>query len=814
MDTSTNNSINDDDEYILSLAWKQSVLSAAYFNKRTMDVHLVKEVDDFKPGLSYTANLLRQLTPSIILASGSVTFHRELLRLLNYPPNTDLAQFKYSINHTPNSKLVLFSNCDAKHLAKCRQRILSLDIPGMNKNMTDIERSNFMETIVSSHQEQLVMGFGNLLIYLDEMWKHIFLITSDVPTIASVSIRALNDQVLIDEDTLSGLHVFFLQQHPSGFKIGSDGGSKEGFSLYSVMNRCYSKIGGKYLRTLMQQPTNSLDELNSRLDTIDWCLDKNNFDALNLIKSILRKTGNINEDFGKLLKNPTKRRYWLSFARNILNLCSICQLCLELEKQERENVLLSELAVQGREHSVLLCVSSSVCKMINFEQDSNNDDYIIRTGFHRGLDEMRKMKDQVRRTIYEKFMVLVRRNHIAKCTVTHFAEIGYVLGVKFDSPAKQKTFTDNLTTNQLEFLLQSQGIFCYKFAQCNELNESFRELNVRARCQEEQILKEFLSWYTPNVPTIQYNTDLYAKLDCMMVFAEIATKYELVRPELTHEKALEIRQGRHFLFNSKTTVTPNDTIVNGDQFVTLLMAPNAAGKSFYLRQIGLIVYMAHIGCFVPATAAKIGLVGEIFTRLYSEESTHNSQSSFQLELIQMSRILSSSSDRSLILIDEFGKGTNLIDGKAILLSCIEHLLTRDAAVPITFITSHFSEVCDYYRYNRWVQTKTFKMFRHENGSIYSSHELIDGEGAHSYAHQCEEVKVFLDWILKQPNSSGHGNSDFGVDSLTEEVNDVYLRKVEFCTESFSKFMLNGGVCDENTFGHLESLSHTNKANFS
>lgn len=426
--TDEDSSFSDDDEYILSLAWKQSVLSAAYFSKRTMDVFLVKEVDDFKPGLSYTANLIRQLNPAIILASGTATFHKELLRLLNHPPNTDLAQFKYSINHTPTSKLVLFSCSDTKHLTKCRQRILSLDVPGMNKNMTDIERSNFMETIVSSHQEQLVMSFGNLLIYLDEMWKHIFVTTSNVPIIATVSIRALNEQVLIDEDTLSGLHVFFRQQHPSGFKIGTEGGSKESFSLYSLMNRCHSKIGGKYLRTIMQQPTNSLEELNSRLDTIDWCLDKRNFDSLDRMKSILRKTGNINDDFGKLLKNPTNRRYWLSFSRSILNLCSICQLCLDLMKQGEENILLNELAVQGQERSVLLCVSSSICKMINFEQDSNNDGYVIRTGFHRALDEMRKMKDQVRKTIFEKFMVLVKRNNITKCTVTHFAEIGYVLG--------------------------------------------------------------------------------------------------------------------------------------------------------------------------------------------------------------------------------------------------------------------------------------------------------------------------------------------------------------------------------------------------
>lgn len=423
-----NSSISDDDEYILSLAWKQSVLSAAYFSKKTMSIFLVKEIDDFKPGFSYTANLLRQLTPSILLASGSPTYHKELLRLLKYPPDTDISKLKYSINHTPTSNLILFSHSDTKHLAKCRQRILSLDIPGMNKNMTDIERSNFMETVVSSHQEQSVTSFGNLLIYLDEMWKHLFLTTANVPTIANVTVRALKNQVLIDEDTLNGLHVFFLQQHPSGFKIGTDGGSKERFSLYSLMNRCHSKIGGKYLRSLMQQPTNSLEELNSRLDTVDWCMDKNNADAVERIKSFLRKTGNINEDFAKLLRNPNNRKCWLSFSINILNLCSVCQLCLDLVKDGEVNALLTKLAAQGQENSVLMCVSSSVCRMIKFDQNNNKDGYIIREGFHRGLDEMREMLDQVRETIYEKFMVLVQRNHITKYTVTLFAEIGYVLG--------------------------------------------------------------------------------------------------------------------------------------------------------------------------------------------------------------------------------------------------------------------------------------------------------------------------------------------------------------------------------------------------
>lgn len=321
----------------------------------------------------------------------------------------------------------------------------------------------------------------------------------------------------------------------------------------------------------------------------------------------------------------------------------------------------------------------------------------------------------------------------------------------FDHREGQKIFEDRLEANQLEFVLYSQNIFFYKFDQCEELNESFRELYVRVRCQEEQICKEFLNWYAPNVPSIQYNTEIYAKLDCMMVFAEIAEQFQLIRPVLTSEKMLEIVKGRHFLFDSKKNLKANDTIVNDKRFVTLLMAPNAAGKSFYLKQVGLIVYMAHIGSFVPAVSAKVGLINEIFTRLYAEESIHNNQSSFQSELIQMSRILTSSTDRSLILIDEFGKGTNLIDGKSILLSCIDHLLSRGEALPITFITSHFSEVFDYFGKSKWIRTKTFKMYRHENGSIFSSHELIDGKGVQSYAHQCEEVKVFLDWILKKPN---------------------------------------------------------------
>jgi DNA mismatch repair protein MSH5 len=141
---------------------------------------------------------------------------------------------------------------------------------------------------------------------------------------------------------------------------------------------------------------------------------------------------------------------------------------------------------------------------------------------------------------------------------------------------------------------------------------------------------------------------------------------------------------------------PSTTIIDGTNrhFINIINAPNASGKSVYMKQVALICYMAHIGCFVPADECTVMLLDSIYTRIYTPESVYQCESAFMADLQQMSKVIINSSSRSLVLVDEFGKGTHFKDGIALLAASIEHFVDRVDLTPLAFITTHYHQVYD------------------------------------------------------------------------------------------------------------------------
>ena len=180
------------------------------------------------------------------------------------------------------------------------------------------------------------------------------------------------------------------------------------------------------------------------------------------------------------------------------------------------------------------------------------------------------------------------------------------------------------------------------------------------------------------------------ELDCTISLATVATQYDLVRPTMTHERVVYISNGRHPLQElTVDSFVPNDTCIGPDRKAAIVTGPNFSGKSVYLKQVGVIVFLAHVGAFVPASRAIIGLTDRIVTRVATLESCDTPQSSFQLDLNQMGAGLRGCTDRSLMLVDEFGKGTSAVDGMALLVAATNALLRRGVKL---VLTTHFHDV--------------------------------------------------------------------------------------------------------------------------
>lgn len=254
---------------------------------------------------------------------------------------------------------------------------------------------------------------------------------------------------------------------------------------------------------------------------------------------------------------------------------------------------------------------------------------------------------------------------------------------------------------------------------------------------------------------IQHMCKLCARLDALMSLASFSLAHHLRKPQLVeHGKTLEIRNGRHLLMERSVA---NNTLfsVQAKNLIHVLIAPNASGKSVYLKQVAQIVYLAHIGCFVPAEAARMTLMDAVYTRIYSPETIHMAKSSFLIELQQMSHLMMTSSTNSLILIDEFGQGTIERDGRALVQSCLEHLNERAELAPITILSTHYTAIYSVLAHLEWISFKTFNVVRDADGALLSTFELIDGCGPDSYASDCREVRDFIHHAMEAKISEQH-----------------------------------------------------------
>lgn len=293
---------------------------------------------------------------------------------------------------------------------------------------------------------------------------------------------------------------------------------------------------------------------------------------------------------------------------------------------------------------------------------------------------------------------------------------------------------------------------------------------------------KLLNHIHPTVTDAHRILKLCAKLDCLIALSKSSISLRLTKPNITADKTIQIIDGRHILLEStfassnRQQMMPNDTNISeaAKELIILLNAPNASGKSVYQKQVGLIVYLAHIGCFVPAQQATIARLESIYSRIYCLDCTHHSISSYLGDLQQMGRLMTCSSSRSLILIDEFGKGTNEHEGRALLSACVEHLLKRGALAPMTIVSTHFRGLLAVLRPYGWIKEQTFEIIKSNDG-IRSTFKLInEPNNSRSYVCPCSSI---LNELIQKPTFESNNEA-------MHKVSIAYLMLQKFMNENY------------------------------
>ncbi len=462
--------------------------------------------------------------------------------------------------------------------------------------------------------------------------------------------------LVLDSTTLRNLEVFrsFL--------------GEEEYTLYGVMNRTRTPMGARLLRKWMQKPLLDVKEINARLDAVEE----------------LSRKGMLREELARVLagvKDIERIESRISMGkaspRDLINLRESLRAALQIP-WEFEAPLLRDLRISNGVSEIVDLLDRAI------ECDCPLGEGVIKEGFNGELDEYRRIMRDSKLLIAKMESEERRKTGIKSLKIGYNDVMGYYIEVSRANlskvPARYK---------RKQTLKNSERFIT------DELKDlEYRILSARERMTELEkgIFSEIVSRLGEMSRLIKDTARKIAVLDVILNLATIAAERDYVRPVVDESLDIEIRDGRHPVVELYVDFVPNDTRINGEARFIILTGPNMAGKSTYMRQVALITILAQMGSFVPASYAKIGIVDRIYTRVGASDDITRGRSTFMVEMIEVANILNTATERSLILLDEIGRGTSTYDGLAIAWSVTEYIHNEIKAR--TIFATHYHHLID------------------------------------------------------------------------------------------------------------------------
>lgn len=554
-----------------------------------------------------------------------------------------------------------------------------------------------------------IIAAGAVLNYLNETQR------VNLSHLNRISLYNPSDYMILDHSTKRNLEITFSM---------NDGG-REG-SLISILDKTQTAMGGRLLKKWISAPLRDLDPIKKRHDSVEELL-KN--------KKVRKElTENLNEigDLERLISRICTSR---ATPREVV------AVKLSLKKIPAAKELLDQLKV-----STLKNISEQLDPLENIVEKISaaiidsppaavNEGGIIRNGFSPELDELRDISLHGKEWIATLQQTERERTGIPSLKVNFTNVFGYYIDV---SNAHKNKIPENYIRKQT--LVNSER---YITPELKEYEDKILNAQEKINELESQLFNEIRAFVANEAETIQKNARLIAMLDCIISFAQCAEEYNYVKPSVDESNKINIVQGRHpvveRILDPGNKFTPNDSLLdNEEQQIILLTGPNMAGKSVYLRQVGLIVLLAQIGSFVPAKEASIGIVDRIFTRVGASDNITAGESTFLVEMQEAANILNNATSKSLILLDEIGRGTSTFDGISIAWAITEYLHENPEVSAKTLFATHYHELNE--MAELFPKIKNYKVeVREYDDKVVFLHKVNPGRADHSYGIQVAQM---------------------------------------------------------------------------
>jgi DNA mismatch repair protein MutS len=451
-------------------------------------------------------------------------------------------------------------------------------------------------------------------------------------------------------------------------------------SLFQIIDRTISPMGSRMLKRWMLLPLKNLEAIRRRHSSVAYFL-KNKQEA-DEIRKYIEQIGDVERLISKVSVARINPREILQLGKALKAMRPI----REILARAKESVL-NEIAEQLNPcASVIEKIESTIDPEAPVQLNKGN---VISKGVSEELDELREIKSNGKENLIEIQKRESEATGIPSLKIAYNNVFGYYLEVR-------NTHKDKVP----ESWLRKQTLVNAE----RYITEELKTYEQKILGAEEKILELEAKLYTDLVLSlsgfiepIQVNSRRVAQLDCLLSFATTAHEYDYVAPEMTGGHALDIKDGRHPVIEHQLPIgesyVANDVYLdNTTQQIMMITGPNMAGKSALLRQTALIVLMAQMGSFVPASSAKLGIVDKVFTRVGASDNISSGESTFMVEMNETASILNNISDRSLILLDEIGRGTSTYDGISIAWAITEFIHNHNKARAKTLFATHYHEL--------------------------------------------------------------------------------------------------------------------------
>ena len=602
--------------------------------------------------------------------------------------------------------------------------------------------------------------------------------------------------VWLDRFTIRNLELF----QPSGYSEG-----QKGKSLVDIIDYTVSAMGSRMLKRWVGMPLKDLLPIKERLDLVELFIHQANM--AETMQGQIKSMGDLERLIAKVAVNRVSPRELVQLKNALFEIKNLKETCLHNANNHLKKI--------GEQLNPCLLIAERLEKEINPNPPAlvNKGD-VISTGVNHDLDELRNLAFKGKDYLLQMQVKEAEKTGIPSLKISFNNVFGYYLEVT--NTHKNKVPTDWIRKQTLTNAER------YITPELKEYEEKILGAEEKILALETQLYNDLVISLMDYIQPVQLNASLVARVDCLLSFAQCATQNNYVKPEVSNDLVLSITEGRHPVIEK--LLPPGEQYVSNDiylddqtQQIIVITGPNMSGKSAVLRQTALIVILAQIGCYVPAKHAQIGLVDKVFTRVGASDNINSGESTFMVEMNETASILNNLSNRSLILLDEIGRGTSTYDGISIAWSIAEYIHEHKQFKAKTLFATHYHELNE--MADRFKRIKNYNVSVKElENKVLFLRKLTAGGSEHSFGIHVARMAGMPKLVLERANQIlAHLESLHKQQDTTGKQKKMSLPKQDF---QLSFFQLDDPVLsnikeellktDINTLTPVEALMKLNE----